>query len=583
MDRSRSLDYLADSPEIKNTWRQFFRVVLIILQITMLCISISALAITIQVRDQHLPSLIKENPKTTSSLISSELNPLLSYLPGINREVQLNIPIQLDKIQQSATSEINRLTAAINQMAFGTLSPGLLLKNSKDYVGGINKPLIPSDKLNWTNATISGFIEHPSFIPGPTTKKGCTRIPSFHLAESHWCYTHNTIASGCEDHGVSSMYISGGILYKGSNKEPSLLTTVSILLADELNRKSCSIIASSYGCDVLCSLVTESESQDYKSVNPTPMVHGRLFFNGSYSEQELDPRIFGDLWTANYPGVGSGILLKDRLVFPIYGGLDETKLNLTSYLNHPLYTKNEWVSCNKSYDEVVQTLRAAYRPSWFAGRVVTQGVMVCHYDRELLGRCLIARFNTSTVMMGAESRLVMQGDSLLLYQRSSSWWPVGIVYLVPESIISINETNSVFDLSPIPLSKFPRPTNKKGYCERPAVCPAVCVTGVYQDLWPLSPLAIENRTATNPTFAGAFLNAFTTRTAPYFGVAGPNKWARSVQLFTDQTPASYSTTTCFKDTITTQTYCLIIIELQENLLGTWKIVPLLVKVSLVYS
>nr|QBK47225.1 HN [Avulavirus sp.] len=553
----------------KRTWRTVFRIVSVVL--AAVCIVLSSV-ILVRVGYLHNVDTAELNSGIVggvSDKITEALTIPTNQIGEIFKIVALDLPVLVSSSQQAIASQISMLAESINSILSKNGSAATILSSSPEYAGGVGVPLF-STKL--TNATVIkpvSLIEHPSFIPGPTTTGGCTRIPTFHMTSSHWCYSHNIIERGCKDHRISSMYISMGVLQVLGSGTPVFLTTSSTLLSDNRNRKSCSIISSRFGCEVLCSLVIETESDDYRSDTPTQMVHGRLYYNGTYRESIIPTEtVFSD-FAANYPGVGSGEIVGGRLHFPIYGGVKQTTSLYTSLTPFWLDAKNKYDYCRQSYSN--QTIKDSYTPSFIHGRFWAQGILSCSLDLFQLGDCKLKVIRSDKVMMGAESRLMLVGSKLLMYQRSSSWWPLGVTQEIDISELQSGNGTILSNVVPIISSKFPRPSFRANYCTKPSVCPAVCVTGVYTDMWPIS----LSGDISDYAWVSHYLDVATARQQPRIGIANQYFWIYQTSLFPATTKSSYSTTTCFKNQVRSRMFCLSIAEFEDGTFGEFRIVPLL--------
>ncbi|ADD39005.1 hemagglutinin neuraminidase protein [avian paramyxovirus 5] len=558
-----------------RTWRLLFRLIVLTLLCLIACTSVS------QLFYPWLPQVLSTLISLNSSIITSS-NGLKKEILNQNikedliyREVAINIPLTLDRVTVEVGTAVNQITDALRQLQSVNGSAAFALSNSPDYSGGIEHLVFQRNTLINRSVSVSDLIEHPSFIPTPTTQHGCTRIPTFHLGTRHWCYSHNIIGQGCADSGASMMYISMGALGVSSLGTPTFTTSATSILSDSLNRKSCSIVATTEGCDVLCSIVTQTEDQDYADHTPTPMIHGRLWFNGTYTERSLSQSLFLGTWAAQYPAVGSGIMTPGRVIFPFYGGVIPNSPLFLDLERFALFTHNGDLECRNLTQYQKEAIYSAYKPPKIRGSLWAQGFIVCSVGD--MGNCSLKVINTSTVMMGAEGRLQLVGDSVMYYQRSSSWWPVGILYRLSLVDIIARDIQVVINSEPLPLSKFPRPTWTPGVCQKPNVCPAVCVTGVYQDLWAIS----AGETLSEMTFFGGYLEASTQRKDPWIGVANQYSWFMRRRLFKTSTEAAYSSSTCFRNTRLDRNFCLLIFELTDNLLGDWRIVPLLFELTIV--
>nr|WDW19538.1 hemagglutinin-neuraminidase [Avian paramyxovirus 14] len=576
MEGSRTVIYQGD-PNEKSTWRLVFRALTLILNIAILSVTIASIIITSKITLGEVTVLKNDGVEEVITPLMATLSDSIQQERMIYKEVAISIPLVLDKIQTDVGTSVAQITDALRQIQGVNGTQAFALSNAPEYSGGIEVPLFQIDSFVNKSMSISGLLEHASFIPSPTTLHGCTRIPSFHLGPRHWCYTHNIIGSGCRDEGFSSMYISMGAITVNRDGNPLFITTASTILVDDNNRKSCSIIASSYGCDVLCSIVTEREDADYANPQPTKMVHGRFLYNGSYVEQALPNSLFQNKWVAQYPGVGAGVTTHGKVLFPIYGGIKKNTQLFNELSKYGYFAHNRDLECRNMTEEQIRDIKAAYLPSKTSGNLFAQGIVHCNISK--LGDCNIVVLNTSTTMMGAEGRLQMMGEYVYYYQRSSSWWPVGIVYKKSLADLLNGINMEVLSFEPIPLSKFPRPTWTAGLCQKPSICPDVCVTGVYTDLFSVA----IGSTTDKDTYFGVYLDGVTERRDPWVAAADQYVWKNRVRLFKSTTEAAYTTSTCFKNTVSNRVFCVSIVELREHLLGDWRIVPLLFQIGVSQS
>ncbi|ARO49357.1 hemagglutinin-neuraminidase [avian paramyxovirus 15] len=559
----------------RGTWRVLYRAVSLIFQILIFSL---VLTNVIQYSNLHSPSVSEISAATTTETIDGlkpHLETPLNQINDIFRLTALDLPIQMNTMTREITSQLNILTSGINELVTSNNSGRLLQTTDPAYTGGIGV-FVLNNYLDYPpNLQNMSLLEQPNFVPGSTTTGGCTRIPTFHLSSTHWCYSHNIIEKGCHDAGHSSMYISIGVVQVSSRGVPVFLTTQSVIVDDETNRKSCSIVSTEYGCDILCSIVTERESDDYKSDPPTRMLHGRLLFNGSYVEAAVKFTNDINKFSANYPGVGSGILLGNKILFPLYGGIKQST-DLFNYLhNRTAQVSNNKTVCSTGYDK--KKLEAAYRPPLIGGRFWAIGIVICKFSINSLGDCRYKIYDSSVVMMGSENRLMKVGNQVFLYQRSSSWWPIGLTYILNSTDLLNTDSDIVSSIIPIYHTKFPRPTYDRNACTRPNVCPATCIEGVYADIWPLNNPAEPSKII----WVSHYLNSEVGREFPAIGVANQYEWVKEFRPLPPTTGAAYATTSCFKNTISNRIFCVSVAEFKDNLFGQFRIVPLLYEIKVI--
>nr|WMY05073.1 hemagglutinin-neuraminidase protein [avian paramyxovirus 1] len=550
--------------EAKNTWRLVFRTAVLLLMVITLTISIAAL---VQIMGASTPrdlTGISAMVSRTGDKVTSLLSSSQDVIDRIYKQVALESPLALLNTESVIMSAITSLSYQINGAAnnSGCGAP----VHDPDYIGGIGKELIVDDTSDVTSFYPSAYQEHLNFIPAPTTGSGCTRIPSFDISATHYCYTHNVILSGCRDHSHSHQYLALGVLRTSATGRVFFSTLRSINLDDTQNRKSCSVSATPLGCDILCSKVTETEEEDYKSVTPTSMVHGRLGFDGQYHEKDLDTTVLFKDWVANYPGVGGGSFINDRIWFPVYGGLKPNSPSDTAQEGKYVIYKRYNNTCPDGQDYQIRMAKSSYKPGRFGGKRVQQAILSIKVSTSL-GEDPVLTIPPNTItLMGAEGRVLTVGTSHFLYQRGSSYFSPALLY----PMIVYNKTAILH--SPYTFNAFTRPGSVP--CQASARCPNSCITGVYTDPYPL----VFHRNHTLRGVFGTMLDDEQARLNPVSAVFDSTSRSRVTRVSSSSTRAAYTTSTCFKVVKTNKTYCLSIAEISNTLFGEFRIVPLLVEI-----
>nr|AXM05706.1 hemagglutinin-neuraminidase [avian paramyxovirus 1] len=550
--------------EAKNTWRLVFRIAVLLLIATTLASSVAALVYS---TGASTPSdlvgihtaISKAENRITSSLSSNQ-----DVIDRIYKQVALDSPLALLNTESIIMNAITSLSYQINGAAnnSGCGAPA----HDPDYIGGIGKELIIDDTSDVTLFYPSAYLEHLNFIPAPTTGSGCTRIPSFDMSATHYCYTHNVILSGCRDHSHSHQYLALGVLRISATGRVFFSTLRSINLDDTQNRKSCSVSATPLGCDMLCSKVTETEDEDYKSVTPTSMVHGRLGFDGQYNEEDLDTTVLFKDWVANYPGVGGGSFINDRVWFPVYGGLKPNSPSDTAQEGKYVIYKRYNNTCPDEQDYQIRMAKSSYKPRRFGGKRVQQAILSIRVSTSL-GEDPVLTIPPNTItLMGAEGRVLTVGTSHFLYQRGSSYFSPALLY--PTTVN--NKTATLHN--PYTFNAFTRPGSIP--CQASARCPNSCITGVYTDSYPL----VFHRNHTLRGVFGTMLDDEQARLNPVSAVFDSVSRSRITRVSSSSTKAAYTTSTCFKVVKTNKVYCLSIAEISNTLFGEFRIVPLLVEI-----
>nr|AEV40812.1 hemagglutinin-neuraminidase [avian paramyxovirus 1] len=550
--------------EAKNTWRLVFRIAVLLLMVMILAISAAALAHSMGACTPRDLAGISTGISKTEDRVTSLLSSSQDVIDRIYKQVALESPLALLNTESIIMNAITSLSYQINGAAnsSGCGAP----VHDPDYIGGIGKELIVDDTSDVTSFYPSAYQEHLNFIPAPTTGSGCTRIPSFDMSTTHYCYTHNVILSGCRDHSHSHQYLALGVLRTSATGRIFFSTLRSINLDDTQNRKSCSVSATPLGCDMLCSKVTETEEEDYRSVTPTSMVHGRLGFDGQYHEKDLDTTVLFKDWVANYPGVGGGSFINDRVWFPVYGGLKPNSPSDAAQEGKYVIYKRYNDTCPDEQDYQIRMAKSSYKPKRFGGKRVQQAILSIEVSTSL-GKdpALTIPPNTIT-LMGAEGRILTVGTSHFLYQRGSSYFSPALLY----PMIVHNKTATLHN--PYTFNAFTRPGSVP--CQASARCPNSCITGVYTDPYPL----IFHRNHTLRGVFGTMLDDGQARLNPTSAVFDNISRSRVTRVSSSSTKAAYTTSTCFKVVKTNKTYCFSIAEISNTLFGEFRIVPLLIEI-----
>nr|CDN40044.1 hemagglutinin-neuraminidase [avian paramyxovirus 1]CDN40070.1 hemagglutinin-neuraminidase [avian paramyxovirus 1] len=550
--------------EAKNTWRLVFRIAVLSLIIMILVISVSILVYSAGASTPSDLASISTAISKTEDRVTSLLSSNQDVIDRVYKQVALESPLALLSTESIIMNAITSLSYQINGAA-NTSGCGAPV-HDPDYIGGVGKELIVDDISDVTSFYPSAYQEHLNFIPAPTTGSGCTRIPSFDMSTTHYCYTHNVILSGCRDHSHSHQYLALGVLRTSATGRVFFSTLRSINLDDTQNRKSCSVSATPLGCDMLCSKVTETEEEDYRSVAPTSMVHGRLGFDGQYHEKDLDVTVLFKDWVANYPGVGGGSLIDDRVWFPVYGGLKPNSPSDAAQEGRYVIYKRYNNTCPDEQDYQVRMAKSSYKPGRFGGKRVQQAILSIKVSTSLGEDPELTVPPNTVTLMGAEGRVLTVGTSHFLYQRGSSYFSPALLY--PMTVH--NKTATLHN--PYTFNAFTRPGSVP--CQASARCPNSCITGVYTDPYPI----VFHRNHTVRGVFGTMLDNEQARLNPVSAVFDYTSRSRITRVSSSSTKAAYTTSTCFKVVKTNKVYCLSIAEISNTLFGEFRIVPLLVEI-----
>nr|WEU70865.1 MAG: hemagglutinin-neuraminidase [Tiger orthorubulavirus] len=563
---------VAEDAPVRGTCRVLFRTTTLIFLCTLLALSISILYGSLITQKQIMSQAGSTGSNSRLGSITDLLNNILSVANQIIYNSAVALPLQLDTLESTLLTAIKSLQTSDKLEQNCSWSAALI--NDNRYINGINQFYFSI--AEGRNLTLGPLLNIPSFIPTATTPGGCTRIPSFSLTKTHWCYTHNVILNGCQDHVSSNQFVSMGIIEPTSAGFPSFRTLKTLYLSDGVNRKSCSISTVPGGCMMYCFVSTQPERDNYFSTAPPEQRIIIMYYNDTIVERIINPSGVLDVWATLNPGTGSGVYYLGWVLFPIYGGVIKDTSLWNNQANKYFIPQMVAALCSQNQATQVQNAKSSYYSSWFGNRMIQSGILACPLQQDLTNECLVLPFSNDQVLMGAEGRLYMYGDSVYYYQRSNSWWPMTMLYKV--TITFTNGQPSAISAQNVPTQQVPRPGT--GDCSATNRCPGFCLTGVYADAWLLTNPSSTSTFGSEATFTGSYLNSATQRINPTMYIANNTQIISSQQFGSSGQKAAYGHTTCFRDTGSVMVYCIYIIELSSSLLGQFQIVPFIRQVTL---
>uniref|UniRef100_A0AAU7T2I2 Receptor binding protein n=1 Tax=Gainesville rodent jeilong virus 1 TaxID=3163281 RepID=A0AAU7T2I2_9MONO len=472
----------------------------------------------------------------------------------INSMVGYTIPSQLTAIQNLIRNDVLRVCSP-TFIFNNTLCPVAEDPAHSKFFKDLDVKAISSCTGQNRGVQVASDVEYrdyPSFIPGPTKPGGCVRIPSFSLSSTIFAYAHNIISRGCQDHSQSDQYFSIGRIADHGTEIPILETLTEWYINDGLNRKSCSVAAGETAAWMGCTIVVETERDDYKNpgigkISLTYLdVYGRKK-EWIYNQNEI---AFDVEYAAMYFSVGSGVVIGDTVYFLVYGGL-MTAMNVNAMCYAPGCSNPNQETCNN-----------AQKPSYFYGRQIVNGVLSFKKDYSGKPSIKVTTISPSLIWMGAEGRLIYMptNEKTYIYIRSQTWHAlpqVGLIYF--EDPIRIDW---------VEYTGISRPGSAP--CGASSRCPTSCTTGVYTDIFPMGNnydygvtvyLATQN-TRSNPQLA--FVNT-------------TSKIYQKVVTNTAQV-AGYTTTTCFSFKM--RVWCVSIVEMSPATVGSYEPIPFLYHLNL---
>ncbi|QJE38111.1 hemagglutinin-neuraminidase [Respirovirus rupicaprae] len=419
------------------------------------------------------------------------------------------------------------------------------------------EPLIP-DKFWKCSSGNPTLISSPKIrlIPGPgwlatsTTINGCIRLPSLVINNLIYAYTSNLITKGCQDIGKSYQVLQIGIITINSDLVPDLNPRITHTFNINDNRKSCSLALLNADVYQLCSTPKVDERSDYASIGIEDLVLDIVTSEGIIITTRFtnDNITFDKPYAALYPSVGPGIHYNNRIIFLGYGGLE--------------HEENEDVICNvtgcpgKTQADCNQ---ASYSP-WFSNRRMVNAIITI--DRGINGK---PNLRVWTIPMrqnywGSEGRLLLLGDKIYIYTRSTSWHSklqLGLIDISNYNNIRIRWTYH---------DVLSRPGSEE--CPWGNSCPRGCITGVYNDAYPLNP--------SGSVVASVILNSHTSRENPVITYSTDTSRVNELAIRNSTLSAAYTTTNCV--THYDKGYCFHIIEINHKSLNTLQ--PMLFKTEI---
>nr|ANE23788.1 hemagglutinin/neuraminidase [Respirovirus bovis] len=513
-----------------------------------------------------LVDLIQENNqnKTTLQEMKKEFAAIEAKIQetseGIGVSIQSGINTRLLTIQShvqnyiplSLTQQMSDLRKFISELTNKREQQNIPIQRMT-HDSGI-EPLDPDKFWRCTSGNPS-LTSSPKIrlIPGPgllatsTTVNGCIRLPSLVINNLIYAYTSNLITQGCQDIGKSYQVLQIGIITINTDLVPDLNPRVTHTFNIDDNRKSCSLALLNTDVYQLCSTPKVDEKSDYASTGIEDIVLDVVTSNGMIITTRFTNNniTFDKPYAALYPSVGPGIYYKDKIIFLGYGGLEHEEngdviCNLTGC---PSKTQRD---CNQ----------ASYSP-WFSNRRMVNSIIVVNRGIDTTFGLRVWTIPMRQNYWGSEGRLLLLGNKIYIYTRSTSWHSklqLGLIDISNYNDIRINWTwHNVLS----------RPGNDD--CPWGHSCPAGCITGVYTDAYPLNP--------SGSVVSSVILDSQKSRENPIITYSTDTSRVNELAINNRTLPAAYTTTNCI--THYDKGYCFHIVEINHRSLNTFQ--PMLFK------
>nr|AHZ90117.1 hemagglutinin-neuraminidase [Respirovirus bovis]ANE23769.1 hemagglutinin/neuraminidase [Respirovirus bovis] len=484
--------------------------------------------------------------QTTSDDIGTSIQSgINTRLLTIQSHVQNYIPLSLTQQMSDLRKFINDLTnkrehqeVPIQRMTHDRGIEPLNPDNFWRCTSG-NPSLTSSPKIR--------LIPGPGLLATSTTVNGCIRIPSFVINNLIYAYTSNLITQGCQDIGKSYQVLQIGIITINSDLVPDLNPRVTHTFNIDDNRKSCSLALLNTDVYQLCSTPKVDERSDYASTGIEDIVLDVVTNNGLIITTRFTNNniTFDKPYAALYPSVGPGIYYKGKVIFLGYGGLEHEENGdvICNTTGCPGKTQRD---CNQ----------ASYSP-WFSNRRMVNSIIVVDKGIDTTFSLRVWTIPMRQNYWGSEGRLLLLGDRIYIYTRSTSWHSklqLGVIDISDYNNIRINWTwHNVLS----------RPGNDE--CPWGHSCPDGCITGVYTDAYPLNP--------SGSIVSSVILDSQKSRENPIITYSTATNRVNELAIYNRTLPAAYTTTNCI--THYDKGYCFHIVEINHRSLNTFQ--PMLFK------
>nr|AKR16150.1 hemagglutinin-neuraminidase [Respirovirus bovis] len=484
--------------------------------------------------------------QTTSDDIGTSIQSgINTRLLTIQSHVQNYIPLSLTQQMSDLRKFINDLTnkrehqeVPIQRMTHDRGIEPLNPDNFWRCTSG-NPSLTSSPKIR--------LIPGPGLLATSTTVNGCIRIPSFVINNLIYAYTSNLITQGCQDIGKSYQVLQIGIITINSDLVPDLNPRVTHTFNIDDNRRSCSLALLNTDVYQLCSTPKVDERSDYASTGIEDIVLDVVTNNGLIITTRFTNNniTFDKPYAALYPSVGPGIYYKGKVIFLGYGGLEHEENGdvICNTTGCPGKTQRD---CNQ----------ASYSP-WFSNRRMVNSIIVVDKGIDTTFSLRVWTIPMRQNYWGSEGRLLLLGDRIYIYTRSTSWHSklqLGVIDISDYNNIRINWTwHNVLS----------RPGNDE--CPWGHSCPDGCITGVYTDAYPLNP--------SGSIVSSVILDSQKSRENPIITYSTATNRVNELAIYNRTLPAAYTTTNCI--THYDKGYCFHIVEINHRSLNTFQ--PMLFK------
>nr|WPV62429.1 MAG: attachment glycoprotein [Jingmen bat jeilongvirus 7] len=546
-----------------NSWSHFLRkwgallfsilsflslIVILILNLTTLVKNYSGTNQDKDCKDFYFKMLTKMH--TVTQDISLEIKPKLKI---ISSSTSYTIPSMINSAETSIANDIIR---TCNPAANGNITncPHAQRLFHSGNIALLNRLYIDQcykdgGRLKFPEKVV--YESYPSFIPPATTPGGCATMPSLSLSNTIFSYTQTVDVQGCIPTTKSFQTWILGYVDNSPYNTPEPKVSRVWDMGNRVPRKGCTTVALTDSAWMGCTVKYWNDQMDYTVAGINQIFIAYQDVYGNQREWTLrDNQIsFDHSYRSISFAVGSGIHLNGEIIFLMYGILDTN-------IPGDVYCQPE--QC----DNVTQQMcNQATFNNQTKGKQFVNALMVFQDNPNARPSPSVYTLPPSSNWQGSEGRLMYDESTgkLYIYTKSSGW----------HSSLQIGELKygRPWNISWVPYVSVSRPG--KSPCNNSSRCPNMCLTGVYNDFFPL--------TSDLSNVIGVSLMHDTIMMDPYLIIATPKEVKSSSRIYPYPQYARYTTTTCFSYQI--DIWCLSIVEIEFPPSGDFLPIPFVYKLE----
>ncbi|UOL48962.1 attachment glycoprotein [Wufeng Murina leucogaster paramyxovirus 1] len=395
------------------------------------------------------------------------------------------------------------------------------------------------------------FESYPSFIPPSTVPGGCTTMPSFSMSNTIFSYVQTASVQGCKSTVLDFQTWILGYIGTSPYGIPEPKASKIWDMGNAIPRKGCSTVAGSDYAWIGCTLKYWEDKRDYLITGINQIYIGYQDIYGNRREWILNENSIGfdRKYNSLSFSVGSGMILDGKVYFLVYGPLQDNE-NVDVYckpINCLSHTQEE---CNN-----------AARNKEAGGKQIVNGVLEFADTPNTTPKISVTTISPKWNWQGSEGRFFYDESTkkIIVYTKSSGWHAhLQIGWLLEEFPVWVTW---------VPHKTISRPGASP--CGNYSACPHNCLTGVYNDFFPL--------TSDASVVVGVSLLDATDYINPYLISTTVDTITGMHKIYNYDRKARYTTTTCFSYEI--DIWCLSIVEVAMSNREDYLPLPFLYKMD----